>query len=156
MWILCVAITCKQGFPGGSDSRESAYSAGGLGLIPGSGRSPGEGDDWLPTPVFLPGEFHGQRNEFMSLALVWWDEHGLISVVLLLLPNSYDPWDHKESDMTERLTHTHTHRKPRSGYLSITTAMSLLCPHSWQNKEVCVHIHICKFFCMYPSASLLS
>ena len=25
-------------------------------------RSPREGYGWLPTPVFLPGEFHGQRN----------------------------------------------------------------------------------------------
>ena len=33
---------------------------------------------WLPTPVFLPGECHGQR----SLA-------------------SYGPWGPKESDMTE-------------------------------------------------------
>ena len=31
------------GFPGGSDGKESACSAGDLGLIPGSGRSPGEG-----------------------------------------------------------------------------------------------------------------
>ena len=33
------------GFPGGSDGKESAYNAGNLcfpGLIPGSGRSPGE------------------------------------------------------------------------------------------------------------------
>ena len=30
-------------FPGGSDSKESAYSAGDLGSIPGLGRSPGEG-----------------------------------------------------------------------------------------------------------------
>ena len=29
------------------------------GLIPGLGRSPGGG---LPTPVFLPGEAHGQRS----------------------------------------------------------------------------------------------
>ena len=40
---------------------------------------------WQPTPVFLPGEIHGQR----SLA-------------------GYSPWDHKESDTTERLTHTPT------------------------------------------------
>ena len=33
---------------------------------------------WQPTPVFLPGEFHGQR----SLA-------------------GYNPWRHKESDMAE-------------------------------------------------------
>ena len=36
--------------------------------------------EWLPTPVFLPGESHGQR----SLA-------------------GYSPWGHKESDMTEWL-----------------------------------------------------
>ena len=31
------------GFPGGSDSKESACNAGDPGWIPGSGRSPGEG-----------------------------------------------------------------------------------------------------------------
>ena len=31
------------GFSGGSDSKESACNAGDPGLIPGSGRSPGEG-----------------------------------------------------------------------------------------------------------------
>ena len=34
----------SQGFPGGSISKESACSAGDQGLIPGSGRSPGEGN----------------------------------------------------------------------------------------------------------------
>ena len=34
----------KQGFLGGSDGKESACNAGDLGLIPGSGRSPGEGN----------------------------------------------------------------------------------------------------------------
>ena len=32
-----------------------------VGLIPGSGRSP-EKEIAPPTPVFLPGEFHGQRR----------------------------------------------------------------------------------------------
>ena len=32
-------------FHGGSDGKESACSAGDPGLIPGSGRSPGEGND---------------------------------------------------------------------------------------------------------------
>ena len=31
-------------FPGGSDGKASAYNAGDPGLIPGSGRSPGEGN----------------------------------------------------------------------------------------------------------------
>ena len=33
-----------MGFPGGSDSKESAYNAGDLGSIPGWGRWPGEGN----------------------------------------------------------------------------------------------------------------
>ena len=33
-----------RGFPGGSDSKASAGNAGDPGLIPGSGRSPGEGN----------------------------------------------------------------------------------------------------------------
>ena len=32
-----------MGFPGGSEGKVSARNAGDLGLIPGSGRSPGEG-----------------------------------------------------------------------------------------------------------------
>ena len=40
----------------------------------------------LPTPVFLPGEFRGQRS------LV-----------------GYSPWGGKESDATEQLTHWHIH-----------------------------------------------
>ena len=34
------------GFPGGSDGEESACNAEDLGSIPGSGRSPGEGDGY--------------------------------------------------------------------------------------------------------------
>ena len=41
------------GFPGGSEVKVSSCNAGDLGLIPGSGRSPGEG-------MFFPGEFFGQ------------------------------------------------------------------------------------------------
>ena len=50
-----------RGFPGGSDSRESACNAGEPGSIPGWGKIP-----WrrkrAHTSVFLPGEFHGQRT----------------------------------------------------------------------------------------------
>ena len=49
-----------MGFLGGSDGKESACNAGHPGLIPGLGRFPWR-KEWLPTPVFLPGEFHGQR-----------------------------------------------------------------------------------------------
>ena len=34
----------NMGFPGGSDGKESTCNAGDTGLIPGSGRSPGEGN----------------------------------------------------------------------------------------------------------------
>ena len=48
----------SDGVPRDSDGKESACNTGGLSLIPGWGRSPRE----EPTPVFLPGEFHGQRS----------------------------------------------------------------------------------------------
>ena len=41
----------QLGFPGSPDGKESTCNAGDLGLIPGLGRSPGEGIG-LPTPVF--------------------------------------------------------------------------------------------------------
>ena len=44
--------------------KESACNAGdtrNMDSIPGLGRSLGEANV-LPTPVFLPGEFHGQRS----------------------------------------------------------------------------------------------
>ena len=43
------------GLPGGSDSKESACNAGDLGLIPGLGRSPGEGNGY-------PLQFSGLKN----------------------------------------------------------------------------------------------
>ena len=48
------------GFPGGSDGKESACNAGGLGSIPGLGRSLEKG--MATSQVFLHGEFHGQRS----------------------------------------------------------------------------------------------
>ena len=37
-------LVTKQGFPGGSEVTASACNVGDLGSIPGSGRSPGEGN----------------------------------------------------------------------------------------------------------------
>ena len=50
-----------MGFPGGSDSKESAYNLGALGFEPWVGKIPWW-RAWQPTPVFLPGEPHGQRR----------------------------------------------------------------------------------------------
>ena len=66
-----------RGFPGGSDSKESACNVGDPGSIHGLGRSPGEGKS-NPTPVSWPGEFHGHRR-----------------------PVGYSPWGPKGSDTTE-------------------------------------------------------
>ena len=74
----------SMGLPGGSDAKESACNVGDLGLIPGLGRFPWR-RGWQPTPVFLPGESHGQR----SLA-------------------GYSPWGRKHMDMTEQLNATAT------------------------------------------------
>ena len=61
-------INCKKcdqrltkGFPGDSVVKNPSPNAGDAGSIPGSGRSPGEGN-WQPAPVFLPGKSHGQRS----------------------------------------------------------------------------------------------
>ena len=54
-------MTLPGGFPGGSEAKESACNAGDPGLIPGLGRFPWR-RKWQPTPVFLPGESHGQRS----------------------------------------------------------------------------------------------
>ena len=49
------------GFPGGSAGKESSWSVGDLGLIRELGRSLKISwrREWLPTPVFWPGEFCG-------------------------------------------------------------------------------------------------
>ena len=42
---MCVCVcVCVCDFPGGSDSKKPTCNAGDLGLIPGLGRSPGEGN----------------------------------------------------------------------------------------------------------------
>ena len=64
-----------ENFPCSSVGKESACNAEDPGSIPGLGRYPGEGNGY---PVFLPGDFHGQRS------LV-----------------GYSPWSLKELDMTE-------------------------------------------------------
>ena len=64
IWKLGINIfnqKCVRGFLVDSDGKESACNAGDLGSIPGSGKIP-RGRARQPTPVFLPGEFHGQRS----------------------------------------------------------------------------------------------
>ena len=44
MDVLCCDLGGGLGFLGGSDGKESAYNAGDWASVPGSGRSPGEGN----------------------------------------------------------------------------------------------------------------
>ena len=64
-----------MGFPNSSVGKGFACIMGGLGSIPGLGRSPGEGKDY-------PFQYSGLENSTVC----------------------YSPWGHKESDMTERLS----------------------------------------------------
>ena len=64
-------------FPGGLDDKESACNAGGPRFNPWVRKIPWR-KEWLPTPVFLTGEFHGPSSL-----------------------EGYNPWGRKESDMTE-------------------------------------------------------
>ena len=66
------------GFPGGSDNKECGCNAGDLVLIPGLGRSPGEGNGY-------PLQYSCLEN---SMDKGVWQA-------------TYSPWGHKESNMTE-------------------------------------------------------
>ena len=73
--VLCWSqVYTVLGFPGGSDSKESASNAGDLGLIPGSGRAPAGG--------------HGNPLQYSCLE----KSRRLVG---------YSSWGHKEPDMTE-------------------------------------------------------
>ena len=73
-------LLCIMDFPGGSSGKEPIYQCRkckGCGFSTWVEKIPWR-RAWRPTPVFLPGESHGQR----SLA-------------------RYGPWGSKELDMTE-------------------------------------------------------
>ena len=73
-------LHCKQGFPVGSDSKESACNAEGLGLKLGSGRSSGEGNGYSLQ--------YSSLENSMNKGAWWAPVYG----------------GHKESDMTKQLT----------------------------------------------------
>ena len=98
----------KVGFPGGSDSKEFPW----VGEIPW-------GRERLPTPVLLPGEFHGQK----SLA-------------------SYSPCGCKQLDTTEQLPLTHSLRGMSVYYL-------YTCVYTYKHTSnyMCIHMHKHRFIC---------
>ena len=73
------------GLPGGSEGKEFAYNAGDAGSVPGSGRS-------------LRKELEKEMatcSSILAWRIPWTEEPG----------EGYSPWDCKESDTTEQLTH---------------------------------------------------
>ena len=55
---------------------------------------------WQPTPVFLPGEFHGQRN-----------------------PTGYSPWGCKTLGTTEQLTQPQQHNAEERSFSFLVKAV---------------------------------
>ena len=82
--------------------------------------------EWLPTPVFLPEEFHEQRS------LV-----------------GYSPWDRKELDTTDCLTHTHTPHHAQFCWLSLLPTPPPPNPHL-SGVILCIRIRV------YRSSALSS
>ena len=78
----------KKGFPDSSVGKESACKTGDTGLIPGLGRSAGE-------EIGYPLQYSGLENSMDCI---------------------YSPWGRKESDMTERLSFSCTHKKGKHGF----------------------------------------
>ena len=85
-WLKLLPSKVTSHFPGGSDSKVSAYNVGDPGSIPGSRRSPGEGNG-------NPLQYSCLENPMDRRAL------------------GYSPWGPKELDTTERL---HFHFKVTS------------------------------------------
>ena len=90
----------RIGFLGGSDSKESACNAGDLGLIPGSGRSPGEGNGNALQCSCL--------ENSMDRGTWWATVYGVA-----------------ELDTTDRLTHTHADEN-KSQHLFLLLSFSTL------------------------------
>ena len=111
-----------MGFPGISAGKESACDAGDPGLIPGLGRSPGEGIgyplqySWASLVVLMVKNLPAKRETWVQ-SLGWEDplEEGMAvhsSILAWRIPTAEESgrhvhgvaWGLKESDMTERLT----------------------------------------------------
>ena len=90
-------LLSMTGFPCGSVVKNPPANAGDVGLIPGSGRSSGEGNGY-PLQYSCLKKSHGQRS------LV-----------------GYSPGGHKESDSTEHTVHTHTHTHTHTGAIYYTS-----------------------------------
>ena len=88
---------------------------------------------WKPTPVFLPGEFHGQRS-----------------------PESYSPWGGTESDRTGNqagleILMCHYHVAPREGALIGSQEGMESCPHPLVGKYGGLKCHVFELEHLIPA-----
>ena len=78
-----------MGFPGGSDSKESACKAGELSSIPGTGRFPGEGNS---NPIPKKGNAKECSN-YRTIALISHaSETSLVAQTVKHLPTMWETW----------------------------------------------------------------
>ena len=112
------------------------------GTIPGSGRFPGGGHPWQPTPVFLPGISHGQSSL-----------------------TSFSPWDSTIGHIWSNLAHTYAffisilHGIPFRRFHAVLSVLE----QCWENTPVSqvgspgMAVHPCgSYFIPRPSSSSCS
>ena len=92
-----MCIHTHTGFSGGSDRKESAYNAGGLGLIPRAGRYPGEGN--------------GYPLQYSCLENLLTEEPGGLQPIALHRVR----WDSATNTFTSLYRHTHSKAGQSSG-----------------------------------------
>ena len=105
--LICLSLcSTPEGFPVGSVVESNGRNPG---SVPGLLRFPWK-RAWQPIPVFLPGDFHGQRSL-----------------------TGYSPWGCKESNTTE--VSEHGTASPQALKVAISLSRFLLQLHQKQNKK---------------------
>ena len=110
--ILRLAIL-STGLPWWLTSKESACSVGGLGSVPGLGRSPAGG--------------HGNPLQYSFLE----NPRGQRSLA------GYSRWSHKESDMTERLSTCTQYQMALSVFIAVSSVQLCHFQHNLNSTEYC-------------------
>ena len=90
------------------------------------GKIPG-GREWQPTPIFLHGEFHGQRSLM-----------------------GYSPRGHKESDTTEWLIHTHVYTFMLIHVWTTTTKDIYVYVFTHPYIYIYIYVCVCVCVCVFP------
>ena len=113
-----VYLIVYLGFPGGSVVKNPPANVGDAGdrFHPWVSETPWR-RKWQPTPVFLPGESHGQRSL-----------------------RGYSPWSHKNLDTTEHAC-THVQLSIPPLYMRTTDTHTHTRPSIHLDTNTCAHIH---------------